>query len=829
MKRAHHGGRPWLARATLVAVILAFVALGARVAMSLGAPELLEQKLAGAERYIYYRLAPDTGPKFELVPGDRSLRLVTHAVLPPGTYDPAREVEYGVRVVVALGSGKAWTRDIHTRSRQSKGRWTGRLWLDENTFVPGSSLQLTDDRLLVLALPAALPAGATAHVTLIGDGVREAYVRAYAPAPRDNIARRVRDLPDPERARVAAQLGHLPWDRIAAPEQLQSMRFAERRLSAEGKDGTDYHTRTLFTTAFRLRDDAALERGLLVTAAHGAAINVVGPARIDLALARPATPPAAPGVLEVALVGEQPVAPRAITLPALGARTTHAIDVPAGVFTLMLTATAAARVELAAAQDAAVLLGGTPGAPLVPDESLSTAFEAPVEIAVDGPPDLLSRVLRIDVRALASEPTLDGSAPVAASVAGTLVIETLGEDGTVLATTKTTYESIASKLELAKLPGKLAASVCEPASVRFVVPPGGRRVRIASDKRALVQVQTPIAISPAADRLEPPYDSVVPVRTRWRYARFVERGWLAVRPRAIAPEHVALLAAQARLEPREVPPVAELRGTSLATGGAKQTILERVAAEDAADFIATWDAGHYTRLVPDKPARLDLGRLPSRPTIRYRADDSVGAIARISVDGTTTTEQVSSSRGAWRLPAGLTGAHDVAVDVDTHVALLVDRPPAAGGRAELYAARTISPIDGRVTVKVEKRGNAQQNINIVLYSARAASPATVRVTIDGGNPARVSGTPLAMWTLADRSVPLPPSDRPAALGFADAQGGALFSRRVVVALGDDLAPGAHTITIAVTGDATWLRLFTLDGAAPAPRARQWREAMEEMP
>jgi hypothetical protein len=43
-------GRPWLARATLAIVLLGFLALGARVAMSLDAPDLMEQKLAGAER-----------------------------------------------------------------------------------------------------------------------------------------------------------------------------------------------------------------------------------------------------------------------------------------------------------------------------------------------------------------------------------------------------------------------------------------------------------------------------------------------------------------------------------------------------------------------------------------------------------------------------------------------------------------------------------------------------------------------------------------------------------------------------------------------------------
>ena len=840
--RASNHRRPWLARITLVIVLVGFVALAARVAISIGEPDLLEQKLAGAERFIYYRLTASEGPRFELAPDDKALRLVTHVVVPPsaGGYDPARVVEYGVRVVVELDGGKAWTRDIYTRSRQSKARWTGDtngMWLDENTFVPSSSLQLTDDRLLVVALPSPLPAKSTARITLLGD-VREGYVRGYVPVARENVARRVRDLPDRDRARIAAQIGHLPWDRIPDPDELAAMRFTERRLSAEGKEGADYSTRTLFTTGFRLRTEATLERGLLVTAARAAAINVVGPARIEMAIARaaaPATAPAADGVFEISLVGESAAPPPVvIALPPFGGRTRRTVDIPAGVFTIALAASAAVRVELATPATHAVVLGGTPGAPLVPDEQLATAFvtddDAPIEIAIDGPPDLLSRVLRIDVRALASEPTADVLTPVvASSVAGNVVIETVDDAGAVIATTTTPFESVASSFELAKLPGRLAASVCEPASVRYVVPTGGRAVRIRSDKRALVQVQTPIAIAPPPDRLEPPYDTVVLSTMKWRYARFLERGWLALRPRNVAPERIALLASQARLEPREVPPPSELRGTAIATGGARQTIIERVATEDVADFIAKWDVGHYTRLVPDQVTKLDLGRLPTRPTIRYRADDSVGATAKIAIDGATRDDQLSAARGTLRLDRALTGIHDVRVETDARVELLVDRPPAAGTRAELYALRTISRIARRVRVNVTKRSAAKQNVNILLYTTSASSAETVRVTIDGGAPARVSGAALATWTLADRTVALPPADRPPTLGFADTNGGRLYPRRVVVALGDDLPAGSHTIEIAVTNDDAWARLFTLDDAPTAPRARQWRESVEETP
>ena len=838
--------RPWLARVTLVVVLAGFVALAARVALSIGAPDLLEQKITNAERYIYYRLDAKTGPRFELAPEDKAIRLVTHVVLPPATFDPrstpfdsTREVEYGVRVHVDLDDGKAWTRDIYTRSRQSKARWTGSMWLDENVFVPGSKLQLTDDRLLVVSLPTKLRTNATLKVTLLGD-VAEGYVRAYAPQPRDAIDRRVRDLPDADRARIAAQLGHLPWDRIAEPDELAALRFTERRLSAEGKEGIDYVTRTLFTTGFRLRTESRIERGLLVTAQRGAAINVVGPAKIDMTVSRAwptmgGAPPPAVGSVEISLVGETPgPAPLTVQLPPLGTRVTPAIEVPTGLFTLTVTTTAPARLELSSMAPTAVALGGTPGSALLPDEQIATAFvadeAAPVDIAIDGPPDLLSRVLRIDVRALTSTPvTPDMPAPaIAPGTAGIITLETLDEEGTIIAATTAPFECVTSKFEIVKLPGKLAASVCEPASLRFVAPSGGRTVRIHADKPAIVQAQTPIAIAPPADRLEPPYDSVVLTTMKWRYARFIDRGWLALRPRSIAPDRIALLASQARLELREVPPESELRGTSLVTPGSRQTVIERVAAEDVAEFIAEWDVGRYTRVRPDKPIKLDMGRLPTRAQVRYRADDSVGASAKVTIDSKVEDDTLSAARGTLKLPDVGDGVHTLRVDTDSRVELLVDRPPAPGQAAELYALRTISPVDKRLRVTVQKKTAAQQNVNIILYTSSTASTATAHITIDGGSPARISGTPLAMWTLADRTVPLPPADRPPTLGFADAQGGKLYPRRLVVALGDDLPAGTHTLEISVS-ERAWARLFTLDDAPVAPRARQWRESVEESP
>jgi hypothetical protein len=402
-------------------------------------------------------------------------------------------------------------------------------------------------------------------------------------------------------------------------------------------------------------------------------------------------------------------------------------------------------------------------------------------------------------------------------------------------------ESEVSAYETAQFFGKLVATVCEPVNVRFVVPPAGREVRLRADRPALLAVSTAVALSPPQDRLDVPYDTVPLQAMLWRYARYVERGWLTVRARnhdALAPERTAALATQARLEPREVPPAPELNGTALAPAGRleRQTVVERIAPEDVAGFVTRWAEGHYTRLVPGRAAKLDLARVPSRPQLQYWATgadtDVVGAAVKIAVDGKPLELDVfPAAQGAIQLPAGLAGVRTVTVDTAAPVRLLVDRPPAGGG-GELYALRSVFRIDAGRTVRVTvpKRRAAPQNVNIVVYARTpAADPgAAVRVVIDGGAPARITGVALTKWTLADRTLPLPAADRPATLGFANvARGGALHPRLIAIALGDDLPAGAHTIELSVTGaSGAWGRFFTLEDAPIAPRALQWRDATD---
>jgi hypothetical protein len=861
-RAARTGVRPLAARITLGFVLLGFAAIAARVAVTLASPvDPLDQKLAAAQRYLYYQFTPDAGPTFLLTGTETEIHLVTHATMPAGAFDPARELEYGARVEVDRGDGKPWVREIDTRARQSKARLTGGLWLDENTFALDGKSELSDDRVLIVILPQGVAAGARLRVRLVGDA-REAFLRAYTPTPRPDPERHVRELPGADRQRIADGTSYLPWDRLTAPDELASMRLQPHRLSAEGKEGQDYETRTLYTTGFRLPYSLVTERGIPVAPDHALAINVVGPARVTVIASKPFQ--GKDGAVNVTLVGEglpEPPPPPATIV--LGA--SHAVDVPEGVFTLAITASTKALVELVAPPAAPITLGKIAEAPLAPDEQQLSAYVAgpgvpALEIAADGPDDLLGRVFRIDVRTLATTPCLavtgglkrwptgaivpttgkpnpagikpcTGVAPPTDPLSGNLLVDAVDAKGKVIATTTAAVVSVASRFETAKLFGNLTASVTEPISIRFVVPPGGKGLRLRTDRAALLQVATPITISPAPDVVDAPYDTAPLTTTMWRYARYKERGWLPVRARddaTLGPERVAALAVQARLEPKIVPPAPEIASTSLEPAGRleQQTVVEAVPPDDVAQFLQRWGPGHYTRLVPGKRLALDLGRLPSRPSIMYFAgDDQVGAAANIAIDGQVIEDKLTTSRGSLKLPAGLAGTHQVAIDAPASARFLIDRPPASGTRGELVAVRSVYRLGrGGARITVVKKTKGQQNVDIVLYArGAAADPNTqIRVVVDGGRPSRYAGLAITRWTLADRTVPLPPADRPAS-GFANTGGDALYPRLLAIALGDDLPPGTHSVEVSVTsGPPMWARLFTFDGAPPAPRALQWR-------
>jgi hypothetical protein len=121
-------------------------------------------------------------------------------------------------------------------------------------------------------------------------------------------------------------------------------------------------------------------------------------------------------------------------------------------------------------------------------------------------------------------------------------------------------------------------------------------------------------------------------------------------------------------------------------------------------------------------------------------------------------------------------------------------------------------------------------LNVVVYSsARAQTDPNpwLRLRVDGGRSRHLTGRLFRTWTVADRTLPLPASacgSGCAPVGFANQAGPAgLLPRRIAIALGDDLARGAHIVELQAGGlGPAWARFFVSREGASEERAYQWR-------
>jgi hypothetical protein len=434
---AKHGAQPLrvaIASATAMMCLVGLVILTAfRTSLMAQLESPLADKLADAERIAYYKIpqqGSDLIPTFRLGPGDTSIKLITHIVLPKGTtYDSSADYAYGIRLELTdLDGEPQWSHELNIRTRQSKSELSELGYRYENSFLlddpdlesedgwsHGRSRELTDDRLTRVRLPAG-DSDRFLRLTFVprepSEGV-EGLARAYVQRPRAIADLRELSL-DPETARsLVDNLTYRDWEQLSQHEREARLSRVWERLSADGQVGIDYELFSIYETPFRLqRHSKTGERRLLVTPARSLAINVMvtGDADVELELEAFGLPEQLAGleVQRYSLDGTSNGEP-------ISAASVRAILVPPGVHTLVISAPTPVELTLAAAEvqksrvwlieaDRPRRLTDDGREVLEPDErriqvaSVGVPGKLIPRWEIVGPDDTISRTFRFDIR-----------------------------------------------------------------------------------------------------------------------------------------------------------------------------------------------------------------------------------------------------------------------------------------------------------------------------------------------------------------------------------------------------------------------------------------------
>lgn len=625
-------------------------------------------ELYDAQPIQYTPVTRDRPPRFRLLGGERQLKLITHAVADAdGPVDPSEVVIYGVRLtLVDLVGDVLWSGQLHTSGRRSVD--PREPTIDGVPAVPDAALPdeaeraVYDSRLLQFQIPKSIPPESRLIVEPIGDAER-LMVRLYArEAPRGGIGFRARDLLRDEAP---------PVDDMLSERVPRSLRWIRR--------SSEVHTVTVMRTGNRRPfDENEVKAFLPVDPLRPLALNVEGPARLELRVKRGVDPATAmgPGTGSVRMIDVPELGPEGrpagveVPIPNLpGVEVVQYFEVGPGVHSLRfftqrvggarlrLTAPAT-RIEAAATAPPGtapppVRFGDVPAVPyedtevILSDERRFPVFvagpdEPPVVVGIEGPDDDLARLIRLDTRLMAPAPTIDEAAMQEgaknpyhlrkmAFEPSTVEVVWLDVDGERLGQRVLSVDPPPAPFEEVELADTTRYKVSEPQGLRLAVPAGTVRVEIRAPQRLNVR---PHVLFPAPPpHLALPYREHLPDEHIWRYAPREFRTWYPVSPlnrdALRAADAVLTMIAQVRLEPVSPDPDA---GEDATPPGppqafspidpvgrpAQQRVLEDVRGDRVAAVRRAWGPGL-------------LARVPAGRTVRFRVDRGDRARPRLIV------------------------------------------------------------------------------------------------------------------------------------------------------------------------------------------------------
>ncbi|TSC32284.1 hypothetical protein [Corallococcus sp. Z5C101001] len=828
-----------------------------------------DAKFVNAERLLFYRLEPGREMRVRVPVDAEELLIVTHVLLPDGTpYAPEKQYQYGLQAILRTPSGILLERAIFTRTRQSKGQpQEDGTFLEESAFTPRADQQVTDEREFVLRLPAERPdysvlylRPADTHGTLLA----RVYVRAHRTLPllaSQKLAQARAEL-------RAGRATFEPFEKLSAGTRRWLAEEHWERLNAEGEAGTDYQIEPVYRTAFRLplveATESVQER---LGAGRAVALNVTGPATPVLWLwSDAADAKARPhGPVTVRTLSSDGTA-RTLELPGpvAGSPMSHPLELPAGVHTVTVSNDGQQdlRYTVEGAFESWLLpteSNPKPGAAaegrvaFLPDtrrtEAFATGPACPVlELDIDPRMDAVGRLVRIDARSLDRAPSheplhlkltvLDGqgqslgqasldATPEPAPFEGADLVPLPGGALPCMPQAKAEHETDSGGTgEVTKLP----AWVSGVASARVFLPMGARKLRVEAPRSTIVQLYSFLAGTQALTAMAP-YANDALIGVRWRNAPVDQRAWHPMRPANLTElmqggARLELLS-QVRLEPvgpgEETPQpsgdpvVVRPYGTPMVV-----EVLEPTQEHDRGDGVKALS----TVLEPGRPVRARFdARTPTRPELRLSLKDSaaLGNEVEVLLDGEPLHRfTVRATRSRELLPPLPPGEHEVLLRSSAAgLTAMLNRPPSAGSGLR---SRTVYPVGkSGLRVPVRKKGLGSVTLNVVVYTpvAEGATQPQLSVTVDGGNPARRASVLVPHVTRAERTVVLPASERDPAMPVGR-PGVKWYARTVPVTLGEDIAPGLHTVRIQALGpQALWARFFVFGQAVEDTAPRTW--------
>jgi hypothetical protein len=850
-------------RLTGLTGLLLFVALvfglgwSAIHAMTLEAPAWV-QKLASADRVINYVVDHEQGPRIALAGDERVLKLITHAVMGHRDFAPEQTVSYGIAASLWSRGEKLWSAQLFTESRQSKARFTGEMWLDENAFTREGDLQLADDRTQLVVLPDAYPPGSEIHFRLLGQ-IDRAQIRIYKQQERDQFRReviaRALDLGDSREGERSST--YLPWQFVSELEQIGRVRYVFERMPAIGLKGNDYQTETTYYTGFRLPNPALDGSGVLtLTKGRAAAVNVVGPGELVL---RFSVPTAFSGTtsfenkVSITRIGSgDPEAPLDVSYRSNGAENRR-YRVPNGVSSLIFQNHGPGTAQISVGEFSALGFGLPPppkldergSTPLLrslrPDERRIPVYFTnsglpPLEVETNPEADFFARALRIDVRT-----PFDGDIPLPLAPATTLTAEFVDANGTIVSRSTRTIQAPPSRIESIERidvldaggdksfrPVVVELGTSEASSLRVVPPGKAVRLRLSTDRPAHLRI---FSYVPSDDLYESPYRDVELLGLKWHYAPLERRRWIPIRvenhTELLLAGRAATLVAHSRLEPTDPSHTADQPTTTLQPRGTpdQQEVLEPFAGPRSL-AVRDWGESMVAGLSLHKPLAV---RVPAEshtpPAIHYRVpSEFLGDTLVVQIDGIVSAEMIlRTTRGTAGLSRLTPGEHSVMVTLRSRSSirgteefvLLTNLPPRDS--APIFNLRKLYRLDGRgLRLTIQRKPEESLVVNAIIYAD--GKPANleheVDITLDGGTPRR-SPNPSAYLTVPYKRVPLPAANRPHSASFLDRRGDAGFPRPIPIFVGDDLSENQHDIQIVNRqSKPLWARFFVSRRARP---------------